>query len=264
MHARRNNGFSLIELSIVLMIMGFLAGIVAMGKNLIHEASIQKAITELSTYRQFALQFKGRYNGWPGDMFDASRLWSTGTSSGACAGDRNNPASGECNGNGNDIIENDGATLGANNSEPLRAWQHLTLAGLINGTYPGTGTPANKAVLGTNVPVSLLGNDIGIFYYNYTSQPQDNIVGMGAATASSLNDGPALTPYEAKSIDTKLDDGYPQPGRGEITTPTSQGTATSTSGCYNNTLDGGRYNVDLDQKVCTILYKLTWRPRDAY
>ncbi len=264
MRIRSNHGFSLIELSIVLMIIGFLAGTVALGKNLIHEAAIQQAITELSTYKQFALQFKSRYGGWPGDMYDASRLWSTGLSAGACQGNVTNPAPGECNGDGDDIIELDADSGGSNNSEPLRAWQHLVLSGLITGAYPGTGTPVNRAIVGTNVPSSALGKDIGFFFYNYTAQPQDNVVGMGGATPLSFNDAVALTPYQAQAIDSKLDDGYPLPGRGEITALASQGTATSTSGCFNNTQSGGRYNLTLDQKLCSISYKLTWRPKDAY
>lgn len=269
MYERYRAGFSLIELSIVLMIMGFLAGIVAMGKNLMHEASIQQAITELSAYKGFALQFKGRYGGWPGDMFDASRLWGTGGASTACPGVINmipSLGSGGCNGDGDDVIELDTVSDGGNNSEPLRAWQHLVLSGLIVGAYPGIGTPqVDRAVIGATVPFSELGKDIGFFYYNYTGQPQDNVVGMGGFfSAATVNDGPILTPYEAQAIDYKLDDGYPLPGRGEIVVPASQGTATNTSGCFNNTQSGGRYNLTVDEKLCSISYKLTWRPKDAY
>ena len=61
-------GFSLIELSIVLIIIGLLiAGIVG-GQSLIFSAKTQRAITEVKNWRQAVLLFKNIKNRLPGDI----------------------------------------------------------------------------------------------------------------------------------------------------------------------------------------------------
>lgn len=132
------NGFSLVELSIVLVILGLLTGGILGGQELIRAAELRAAPTELNKYRTAVYTFRDKYFALPGDMPNAVRFWTPaagGTADGmdsACTSlDHTSPSTGTetCNGNGNNQIE-----LG---SEMLRFWQHLGNAGLIEGAIHG-------------------------------------------------------------------------------------------------------------------------------
>ena len=61
-------GFSLIELSVVLIIIGLLISGIVGGQSLIFSAKTQKAITEIKNWRQAILLFKNIKNRLPGDI----------------------------------------------------------------------------------------------------------------------------------------------------------------------------------------------------
>ncbi len=203
-------GFSLVELSIVLVILGLLTGGILSGQSLIRAAEIRKVTTTLQTYQGTMYTFRDKYFALPGDMKTATKFWgaaNTAGTGGECADRANNAGTGTetCNGNGNgDIPLNDADALV---NERFRFWQHLANAGLIEGNYTGLGS---SEVTGTNIPRLLNG---GI-----TAQTLGNFV--GAATVFPSNYGTALrmvdvglTATEAWNIDTKIDDGKATTGR---------------------------------------------------
>ena len=123
---KQNNnksGFSLVEMSVVLASVAAVIVVTAGGVSLINKAKIGQIIDEVSKFTAATAQFEQQYGALPGDMADVSRL------SGATAG------------NGDGTIDTD--------QEALNFWQHLSLSGLIEGSYdgsstniPGTGVPA--------------------------------------------------------------------------------------------------------------------------
>lgn len=60
-------GFTLVELSIVLVIIGFLIGGILVGQSIIDGAKIQKTVREIQQYRSAIGAFKTKYKGIPGD-----------------------------------------------------------------------------------------------------------------------------------------------------------------------------------------------------
>jgi prepilin-type N-terminal cleavage/methylation domain-containing protein len=66
MHTR--SGFTLIELSIVLVIIGLIAGGVLVGRDLIEAARIRQQITEIEQFKTAVNTFRIKYNGLPGDL----------------------------------------------------------------------------------------------------------------------------------------------------------------------------------------------------
>ena len=61
-------GFTLIELSVVLVIIGLIVGGILIGQDLIRSAEVRAQITQIEKYNQAVNTFKGKYGGIPGDL----------------------------------------------------------------------------------------------------------------------------------------------------------------------------------------------------
>ena len=67
--------FSLVELSIVLVILGLLTGGILTGQSLIRAAEMRSIVTELQRYQTAARSFQDKYFALPGDMRNATDFW---------------------------------------------------------------------------------------------------------------------------------------------------------------------------------------------
>ncbi len=223
-------GFSLLELSIVLTVVGLLAGGIMMGGTLIRASELRSVITDLQAYASATNTFKDKYAAVPGDMANATQIW--GKLSAYCPGAVGNASTlGVCNGDGDGRINLEGgAAASGQPSEMYMIWRELALAGLIKGQYTGiTGVGSNgwNATTGINIPESAAkgtgyfvftaGNNIdpvnfpNIVPYWFTYD-YPNSVQYGFAGAYGM--GGSLTADEASMIDVKMDDGMP--GKGKI------------------------------------------------
>ena len=70
------SAFSLVELSIVLVILGLLTGGILAGQSLIRAAQLRAVSTEYSRYVASINSFRDKYFGWPGDLRNATAFWS--------------------------------------------------------------------------------------------------------------------------------------------------------------------------------------------
>lgn len=216
---QKQQGFSLVELSIVLVILGLLTGGILGGQALIKAAELRAVTTEFDVIQTAVNTFRGKYMGIPGDLNKAGRFWgyvNTG-GGGNCSNPATNTGTGTqtCDGNGNGTFDQ--------TYEIFRFWQHLGNAGMIQGEYTGItgGGGAQHAVIGENVMTSKLGNAgwnvrtlgdnpgfAGFFFRaNYGTT-----IFIGGEWFNGLNDAPVMTPEEAWNIDTKIDDGKPTTG----------------------------------------------------
>ncbi len=235
---RCTRGFTLIELSIVLIVIGLIVGGVLAGEGLIRAQQARRVMTDAKSHMLAIQQFKTQYEALPGDMLDAARIWGNaegGAVTANCATPTTSASNGAatCNGNGNGTI--DGGT------ESYRAWQQMAAAGFIGGSYTGIpGTSGNlHAVMGTNSPVGPL-LSTGFFLWSwgifldgdttYWGGDYNNSIMFGTATATSWPSTAALTGKEAAEIDKKSDDGLP--GQGSVRAPTS----TFQAGCASTSL----------------------------
>ncbi len=232
-HPNRIRAFSLVELSIVLVILGLLTGGILAGQSLIRAAQLRAVSTEYMRYKTAVGSFRDKYFALPGDMANATSFWGT---AGTCPGTSASPSTSAatCNGNGDFTLD---PTVSTGN-EYYRFWQHLANAGLIEGSYSGvansTTASAALSLPGTNVPTSKL-TGAGWSVYNYGNPGvastltfegnYGNSFSFGATNLSTITDGPILKPEEAWNIDTKMDDG--KPGTGGVRTYEAYGSSCS-------------------------------------
>lgn len=199
-------GFTLVELSIVLIIIGLLVTGVAGGTALIKQAESRRVISAIFEAQQAYNGFVGIYDAVPGDMVNASNIWPTcGASATACNG----------NGNGNIDYTFDAAT-----DERLKIFKHLELAGLLNVgvpqlsdsyTDPVVYSPKITNDLGYNFMPATFKDASGISTY-IVPDPTYILMVIGQARVGSsffggMNYNSGFTPAEAYAIDHKIDDG---------------------------------------------------------
>ena len=236
--------FSLIELSIVLVILGLLAGGILAGQSLIRASELRAVISEYNRYKTATYAFRDKYFALPGDITNATSIWGKDTTSAyACATAAGNAATpGTCNGDGDGNI---GAT-NIGGPEGVRAWQQLSMADMIEGQYNGLN--GSVLVIGTNVPAS----KFPAAGWEYTFRNPANAVWGVSATflqfggQSTVTNGlylPVMKPVEAWNIDTKLDDGNPEYGRAlqgsaNCVTPTTSPAGLPVGSVYAVSLSG--------------------------
>ncbi|MBM3579393.1 MAG: prepilin-type N-terminal cleavage/methylation domain-containing protein [Alphaproteobacteria bacterium] len=276
----KKSAFSLIELSIVLIIIGLLIAGVTGGASLIKSSELRAAISEARGWATAVNGFYNQYQAFPGDYIN-----SVGTALGAKGNGNsqinaytvgNNPSgvvsaisstSGYC-GNGTNGTT---ATTAGCSYEDNAAWSQLRSSGVIDtnvvsnpdatfgyATYGGTWAAANawsiakNATFGTTNPQSKIKSSGWVFDYNTTSL-QNVVVLTGtitaetAPTANSYVNGTvlsqaAITPADALSIDTKVDDGVANTGRVRAVLSTCNST--------------GTYTTSTTSKACALSYQV--------
>lgn len=212
--------FSLVELSIVLVILGLLTGGILAGQSLIRAAELRGVITDYQKHVAATQAFRDKYLAYPGDFRDATRFWTRTVNAAHCATNSAAAVStpGTCDGNGNGTIDTTPAA--SQSGEEFQFWRHLGLAGMIEGSYTGLAGPTadDDLTISGNVPAGKLSNSVWRIY-NYGSPPVAsafNISGTyGAVLHGGINDIGIgmLRAEEIWNIDTKLDDGKPAQGK---------------------------------------------------
>lgn len=213
--------FSLVELSIVLVILGLLVGGVLAGQSLIRAAELRAVSAEYSRFVAATQSFRDKYFAIPGDMSNATRFWGRFNSNADCVTNSSAAVAtpGACDGNGDGIM---GLAAAANQSgEIFQFWRQLATAGLIEGNYTGLAGSASLADSNrSNSPPSKLGNaGWSTWFRGNVGDTTDyaleygNAYVFGALNSGGLFAAAALKPEEAWNIDTKLDDGKPASGK---------------------------------------------------
>jgi len=187
--------FSLVELSIVLIIIGLLVAGVTSGSKLIKQAKINRVIAEVNDIISSAKVFQATYGQLPGDFDDATSFWSVYNSS-------SNPT-GTVDGDGNGEI--------TYTTEGRRFYHHMSLAEVYTGSY-SSGTTASW-VAGTNVKASSYDPGVyGIYSPTLNGEAKANYFRLGQASGAGNNVG-VVDVIFAYGIDRKMDDGEPSRGR---------------------------------------------------
>ncbi|MAZ80486.1 MAG: hypothetical protein CMP18_01725 [Rickettsiales bacterium] len=205
---KSRSAFSLIELSVVLIIIGLLIAGITGGASLIRGSELRAISAEARGFGVAVRAFHTQYNALPGDfdkaVFDASK---------------------------DELGNNDGFIQYINSDskpEGLEAWKDLFAIGAIVDDTIYTNTANAKITIGdaqsvtdTQIPSSKLKNS-GWVFDNWPHDNQNAVLLINKTTSTSTTAGMlkddstasvgfsgTISPADAFSIDEKLDDGLP-------------------------------------------------------
>lgn len=215
----RISGFSLVELSIVLVILGLLVGGVLSGQSLIRAAELRAVSAEYQRYYTAVQSFRDKYFALPGDLTNATQFWGVAHATPATCQTTVGTGTQTCDGDGDGRVEE----FVNNGYEMFRFWQHLANAGLIEGNYTGVrgASGVYHHILGTNAPRSKM-NNAGWAFSNLDNFAGDgntyaldygNMFWFGSVAGNERPQAEVLKPEEAWNVDTKVDDGRPATGK---------------------------------------------------
>jgi prepilin-type N-terminal cleavage/methylation domain-containing protein len=228
MKLHRSSAFTLIELSIALVIIGLLIGGILVGRDLIQAAKIRRTIQQVEQVTLAVHTFKGRYKCLPGDCRNATSYGLTQDCNGLASG---------C---GNGVIEGNFLYLPLY-KETMDFWSQLSEAKLIANNYP-YGAYLDPTAPGLNYPSLALNERVGIWVsgpISGASAGAPNQYWLLNADAVNSTYRGILNPLENYLIDSKIDDGMPDTGQSRAATWWSTVVLTAGSGDPSACAAGG-------------------------
>jgi len=183
----QQQGFTLVEIAVVLVIIGLLLGGVLKGQELINSAKVKNVIGEFRNVSAYLYAYQDRYRAMPGDdpgvanrLTDAVRASTGGT-----------VGNGRIDGNWNSTTASD---------ESVLFWQHVRLANLASGDGRN---PATEGVAILDwLPRNAAGGRIGV-------TGNSPVAGWGGSFFICQDN---LSGSFARQIDIAMDDGLPATG----------------------------------------------------
>ncbi|MCX9154833.1 prepilin-type N-terminal cleavage/methylation domain-containing protein [Niveibacterium sp. 24ML] len=205
---KRQAGFTLVEIAIVLVIIGLLLGGVLKGQELIESAKVKNIAQDMRSISVAVLTYQDKYRALPGDDRGAVARWGAGT----C-----DPATKTTQGNGlidSGSFADNAAGAGGTKSEPSCVWDHLRRANLLTGD-PGAGNPTHA--------------DAGVFSV------------VSASTSAAITDTPGtlivcgtnIRGRHVVPLDAMLDDGVVHTGAMRAIKSTTAGPSAAQSGAID-------------------------------
>lgn len=193
---KKQSGFTLVEIAIVLVIIGLLLGGVLKGQELINSAKVKNMINDFRTVSSFVYSYQDRFRVFPGDQTTAQLQSAFGATSGAvqCTGTGTGCAP------GNARLDGDWNAT-ADTSETYVFWQHVRLANLATGPVSASALLVPSTYLPQNADGGKLGIESGL---DSTGAPAPFIGGM-RGSFYICSEG-VLGRY-VRQIDTTMDDG---------------------------------------------------------
>lgn len=221
-----HRGFTLIEISIALVIIGLLVGGVIVGQSLIASAQLRSQMTQIEKYRLAVNAFRSKYSCLPGDCRIAESIGFTARGNGAGQGDGDTRIRGF-------------SALNQRRGETVLFWRDLSTAGLISeqftiataATDPDPGNPITETsspALVDLIPRASIGRGNYVYVWSGGVWAKDSLNQMAPTTSDNyfglsavqtieqgkpISSEAGLSPLEAYGIDSKTDDGFPQSGK---------------------------------------------------
>ena len=222
--ARKQSGFTLIEIASVLVIIGLLLGGVLKGQELINTARVRALNNTVDGITAAWFSFQDRYRAFPGDYLDAQ---STVNLQGAPAG-----------GNGDGLV----------NTNPERAlvWVHLEAAGYLTGGYNNAAATVLPDAYDCSTiicPDNGFGSGMNLSY--------GTMVQTGAVAAHELITGRGIPVEVLAELDRKVDDGQAGTGAMQLGVAGTGWDAAAETACEN----GAGYQLQAPSANCAAVFR---------
>ena len=239
------NGFTLVELSIVLVIIGLLIGGILVGQSLIESAKINSTAQQIQQFDAGVMAFKSRYKGLPGDSIYFG-------------------------GDGDGYIDKDNTSIYVDSFciESAKFFPSMDIK-----TYPGINScTANVKGSSKNIPLAKMGKSGTMVIasakaasnatYAAAAKPENYYAYITAITSqftTTTSANSAFKPIELQSLDSKIDDGVANLGyvlSGDINNALGLGHG----GIYNSPLatcsTGATYDLTQTGYECTPIIRI--------
>ena len=180
---RRQQGFTLVEIGLVLAVIGLLLGGILKGQEMINNAKVRQIADRQNSLKSAVYMFHDRFGAWPGDFDEAA-----------------DHIAGAANGDGSGSIEG---------LESAKAFQHLTAAGYLRCGHC-TETRNFALQSSNNSPVNIYGGVMALGIGRDYAVPTS-----GSGTRPFLQavfTGPRIPSNIMAELDRKIDDGIPNTG----------------------------------------------------
>jgi prepilin-type N-terminal cleavage/methylation domain-containing protein len=224
MTCRSRSGFTLVETSIVLVVVALIIGGIYVGSDLIRAASLRSQVLQIEYVDAAVNLFRNKFNCLPGDCPNASDFGFSSQKYNGCG------STAYTNGDGNGIIGTNPLSLTTATSYPgleiMMFWNHLIEANVIKGqnTYSCTyGAATNlkygiAAKAGSNPMLGIGYSGSAPGGFGYFAGDSKHYYFLSTSTTGSFwsgasYTGESMTSVEAYYIDSKIDDGLPGQGR---------------------------------------------------
>lgn len=195
-------GFTLIELSIVLVIIGLLIGGVLQGQEMINNTRLKTTVAQTDAITAAIQTFEDKYRMLPGDTTNAVAALIGATAS---AGDND----GLLGGAGDAVVASPAGGI-ANGSEAALAFNHMGTTGLLqNVDFIGL------LRVNSTVPANI-GNGAAFDIATFTFATGGNGLGLRIRTGTAAAPAVALNSDDMFSLDQKYDDGVGNTGRWQV------------------------------------------------
>lgn len=215
---RNSKAFTLIEVSIVIVVMGILIAAVLSAGNVIQTIEEQVAIKEVKEFEMGISFFMDKFKFYPGDFPHAADYWVAAS------------------GNGDWQVSN---------VEALQVANHLSVSHSVPGDYAGGGI----ILLNSNVAASAFEPGV-LWFLTYDVTPIYDKTGesldlAGYTDSSSVRNG-LISAERAYRIDVKLDDGVPDTGY--VYASNGLGVDAATNGCVDADMSASSANFVLNRQ----------------
>lgn len=221
MRQKKQQGFTLIEIAIVLVIIGLLLGGVLKGQELINTARVRALNNTVDGITAAWFSFQDRYRAFPGDYLNARSVVNL---PGAVPG-----------GDGNGRVDDE--------DERARVWTHLEAAGYITGGYDGVAIAAGDEYVCpvTSCPDNGFGTGISLFHGAEVRTPLPAVV----SNAHELITGQGIPVEVVAELDRKVDDGSATTGLMQV----------GIAAAYDACVAAGEYDLQAPSDNCAAVFR---------